>query len=234
LATSWNRTAAMTILKDVLRTASIAAVVLAGSCAPLMNDGSGLASDPAANHPIMVEPHFTSIKLSFAAPEAGLLPDEAEKLDAFVADYLSRGSGSISISAPKGQDSTVAISYFGTRLFEMGVPRSRILVGTHEGPDARVEIGFIAYQAKTDPCGDWSKNLADTAGNDTPANMGCAVQTNIAAQVADPRDLVEMRPTDPSDATRRAVVLDNYEKGKATASEKSKDQSGAVSDVGNK
>jgi pilus assembly protein CpaD len=221
----------MTTLKNVLRTASIAAVVLAGSCAAPMNDGDGLKSDPTANHPIMVEPHFTSIKLSFSAPEAGLLPDDTEKLDAFVADYLSRGSGSISVSAPAGQESTAAISYFGTRLFEMGVPRSRILVGTHEGADARVEIGFIAYQARTNPCGDWSKNLGDTAANDTPANMGCAVQTNIAAQVADPRDLIEMRPTDPSDATRRAVVLDNYEKGKVTASEKSKDQTGAIADV---
>lgn len=224
----------MTTLKSVLRTASIAAIVLAGSCAAPMNDGSGLSSDPAANHPIMVEPHFASIKLSFSAPQAGLLPDDAAKLDAFIADYLSRGSGSISVSAPSGQESTAAISYFGTRLFEMGVPRSRILVGTHEGPDARVEIGFIAYQARTNPCGDWSKNLGDTAGNTTPANMGCAVQTNIAAQVADPRDLIEMRPTDPSDATRRAVVLDNYEKGRVTASSKSKDQSGSVSDVGNK
>ncbi len=224
----------MTTLKNVLRTASLAAVVLAGSCAAPINDGDTLKSDPAANHPIMVEPHFTSIKLNFSAPEAGLLPDDTDKLNAFIADYLSRGSGSISISAPKGQDSTAAISYFGTRLFEMGVPRSRILVGTHEGADARVEIGFIAYAARTAPCGDWSENLGNTAGNTTPANMGCAVQTNIAAQIADPRDLIEMRPTDPSDATRRAVVLDNYEKGKVTASEKSKDQTGAVSDVGNK
>lgn len=222
----------MTTFKNALRTASVAAVLLAGSCAAPINDGNGLSSDPAANHPIMVEPHFTSIKLSFSASQAGLLPDDAEKLDAFVADYLSRGSGSISVSAPAGQESTAAISYFGTRLFEMGVPRSRILVGTHEGADARIEIGFIAYQARTNPCGDWSRNLADTAANQTPANLGCAIQTNIAAQVADPRDLIEMRPTDPSDATRRAVVLDNYEKGKITSSEKTADQSSVIAGVG--
>lgn len=219
------------ITKNVLRIASIAAVVLAGSCAAPMNDGDTISSDPATNHPIMVEPHFDSIKLSFSAPEAGLLPDEAAKLDAFVADYLSRGSGSISISAPKGQDSTEAIRYFGTRLFEMGVPRSKILVGTHDGPDQRVQIGFIAYSAHTAPCGDWSENLANTADNTTGKNFGCSVQANIAAQVADPRDLIEMRPTDPSDAARRGVVLDNYEQGKVTAADKTKDQSGAVSEV---
>ncbi len=221
----------MTRMKTVLRVASIGAVVLAGSCTAPINDGKGLMADPAVNNPIMVEPHFTSIKLSFSSAEAGLLPDDSDKLDAFVADFLSRGSGSISISAPQGPDSTAIVTYFGNRLYNMGVPRSKILVGTHDGPEARVEIGFIAYSASTRPCGDWSENAANTASNRTAANFGCAVQANIAAQVADPRDLIEMRPTDPADATRRTAVIDAYEKGKPTASEKTKDQSGAVSEV---
>lgn len=221
----------MTILKTVLRTASVAAVILAGSCAAPFNDGDGLMSDPAVNHPITVEPHFNAIKVSFSAPEAGLLPDDADKFDAFVADYLSRGSGSISISAPKGEDAKVVFKYFSDRLFNMGVPKARILVGTREDADSRVQLGFIAYKASTNPCGDWSENAADTAGNRTSANFGCSVQQNIAAQIADPRDLIEMRPSDSPDATRRAQVIDNYEKGKPTAAEKSKDQSGAVSNV---
>jgi pilus assembly protein CpaD len=221
----------MTTLKTVLRFAALAAVVLAGSCAAPGNDGDSLMNDPAVNHPIAVAPHFTTLKLSFSAPDAGLLPDDAARLDAFIADYLSRGSGSVSVSAPAGGDAQTALSYFGTRLFEMGVPRSRILVGTHDGSDPRVEIGFIAYSAHSEDCGDWSENLGDTASNLPSRNFGCAVQKNLAAQVADPRDLVEMRPSDPADATRRAVVLDKYEKGQVTASDKSKDQSGAVSEV---
>jgi len=221
----------MTVMKNVLRAASLVAVILAGSCAAPFNDGSGLMNDPAVNHPITVEPHFTSIKLSFSAPQAGLLPDDTARLDAFVADYLSRGSGSISVSAASGPEATAALEYFGQRLFSMGVQRSRILVGTHEG-DPRVEIGFIAYSAHTDECGDWSDNAADTADNRPTKNFGCANQKNVAAQIADPRDLVEMRPSDPADATRRAVVLDNYEKGKVTAADKSDAQSGAVSEIG--
>ena len=219
----------MTYMKEALRVAAIAAVLLAGSCASPHDDHA--MADPAVNHPIAVEPHFSSIKVSFSAPEAGLLPDDAARFEGFVADYLSRGSGSISVSAPLGADSAAALSYFGARLFALGVPRSRILVGTHEGNDPRIEIGYIAYEAKTDPCGDWSDNLAMTYDNRPAKNFGCAVQHNIAAQVADPRDLVEMRPTDPSDAARRATVIDNYEKGKTTAAEKNKDQSGAVSEV---
>jgi pilus assembly protein CpaD len=221
----------MTSIKDVLRIAAIAAVLLAGSCAGPTKQGDGFSSDGAVNHPILVAPHFNSIKLNFSAPEAGLLPDDAAKFEAFVADYLTRGSGSISVSAPQGADSAATLGYFGARLFNMGVQRSRILVGTREDSDSRVEIGFIAYTARTDPCGDWSEDMSTTYNNKTAKNYGCAVQQNIAAQVADPRDLIEMRPTDPSDAIRRAAVIDNYEKGKVTASDKSKDQSGAVSEV---
>lgn len=219
----------MTNCRDILRIAAIGAVLLAGSCASPHDDLS--MADPTANHPISVEPHFSSIKLSFSAPEAGLLPDDAARFDAFVADYLSRGSGSISVSAPQGPGSAAALSYFGARLFAMGVPRSRILVGTRDDADTRVEVGYIAYTAKTDPCGDWSDDTAKTYDNRTSRNFGCAVQHNIAAQVADPRDLIEMRPTDPADAARRGQVLDNYEKGKVTAAEKGREQSGAVSDV---
>ena len=221
----------MTTIKNVLRGAAVAAVLLAGSCAAPVNDGNAPMSDPALNHPIAVEPHFTTLKLSFSAPQAGLLPDDAARLDAFVADYLSRGSGSISISAPAGADAQTALGYFGTRLFNMGVPRSRILVGTHDGGDPRVEVGFIAYSARTDDCGDWSENLGDTAANLPAKNFGCAVQKNIAAQLADPRDLIEMRPADSADATRRAAVVDKYEKGQPTAAVKTSEQSGAVSDV---
>lgn len=219
------------VFKDGLRIASIAAVLLAGSCAAPMNSGSDFSNDPVVNHPIAVEPHFASLKVNFSAANEGLLPDDTGRFERFIADYMSRGSGSISISAPQGGDAGAAYRYFANRLFEMGVPRSRILVGTHEGADQRVEIGFIAYAAATGKCGDWSKNLGDTADNSPSPNFGCAVQQNIAAQVADPRDLTEMRDSDPSDAARRTVVLGNYEQGKITASEKSKDQSGAVSEV---
>jgi pilus assembly protein CpaD len=114
------------------------------------------------------------------------------------------------------------------------VPRARILVGTHEaaGGDALVEIGYVGYVAQSDPCGDWSKDLAETASNQSAPNFGCAVQHNIAAMVADPRDLVQPRPSTDADAVRRNTVLGNYEKGKVTAAEKTQDQSAKVSDVG--
>lgn len=219
-------------VKDLLRFASLAAVLLAGSCASPINGDDTMMADGAANHPIVVEPNYTSIKLPFSASDAGLMPDDATKLDAFVEEYLMHGNGAISISAPSGEAGNAAIRYFGERLSSMGVPPSRILVGHRNDADQRVEIGYLAYQAKADSCGDWSHNAGDTASNEPMPNFGCAVQHNIAAMVANPRDLVEPRPMDADDGTRRATVMGHYERGEPTGAVKGPDQSGAVADVG--
>jgi pilus assembly protein CpaD len=118
----------------------------------------------------------------------------------------------------------------------MGVPRSRILVGTRDvaGDDRRVEINFVGYSAHTEACGDWSTNLAETQANDTSPNFGCSVQQNIAAMVANPRDVLGPQDMGVSDATRRSDVMNKYEKGVLTQADKAKtdkgnEQSGAVS-----
>jgi pilus assembly protein CpaD len=223
---------------DGLRVAALAAVLLAGSCS---SDDNGFVSpDGAQNHPILVEPSNNSLKLPFSAPDAGLMPEDAARLEAFVDAYRKDGNGAISISAPSGPDSSAAIAYFGERLASMGVPRSSILVGTHDvaDGDTRVELDFIGFAAHADPCGDWSQDLSLTAANDTAPNFGCSVQHNIAAMVTDPRDLVEPRGMTAADANRRDTVVGKYEKGDITQADKRKvdkvnEQSGAESDTGN-
>lgn len=215
-----------------LHIASLLLVLLAGSCASPFSDGSPPFEDGARNHPIAVEPSYRSLKLSFSAMNAGLLPSDAEHFEDFVAHYLAHGNGAISISAPRNEDGRSAIAYFGERLEQMGVPKEHILVGEVDGSDNRVELGYMTYEARVEPCGNWSKNLASTEENDTAPDLGCSVQHNIAAMVADPRDLVEPHREDGSDAMRRATIMTHYEKGEPTAAQKSKDQSGQISQVG--
>jgi pilus assembly protein CpaD len=215
--------------KDILRLASLAAVLMAGSCASPYNDGTGLMNDGAANHPIVVEPTNKSVTVSFAGTDAGLSPQDDASVNGFVANYMARGNGAISLSVPRGPGSSATVTWFGEHLVEMGVPRSRILVGEHDGPG--VQLNYIEYAAHTDECGDWSQNAGDTASNLPMPNFGCAMQHNLAVQVADPRDLIAPRTMDQADAKRRAVVTDKYEKGNVTATDKTNEQSAAVADV---
>jgi len=225
----------MTKLQIVLRAAAAGCVLLAGSCAAPMNGGDSPSADPVVNHPIAVEPGMQSLRLSYSAADQGLMPDDAARLESFLADYRLHGNGSIVINAPQGQASHAAIGWFAERIAAFGVSRDRILVATREAPgDFRIELSFISYRASTAPCGDWSESLSETAGNLTPKNFGCSVQHNVAAMVADPRDLQGPRPLDGGDAARTATVIGNYEQGKPTPAEKPAGQSGAVSDVANK
>jgi len=218
--------------KDFLKVASLLAVLAAGSCAAPINDANvGLMDDPAVNHPIQVQPNFRSLRLAFSGNDAGLMPDDAQHFDEFVANYIQHGNGAISIAVPAGTDASAAITYFGERLASAGVPRDRILVGTRDSGDGKVELGYIAYDATTAACGDWSANYGDTASNRVSPNLGCATQHNLAAEIADPRDLVAPQPMGPGDAARRASVYSNYKDGKPTGATLTPDQSGAIADV---
>jgi pilus assembly protein CpaD len=219
---------AMTV-NHVLRAASLAAVLMAGSCAEPFNDGK-IVADPEVNHPITVEPSYATIKVPASR---NLSPDDAAHFTAFVEDYLAHGNGAISISAPAGPGASDAIAYFGEQLAALGVPRSRILVGTRDAADGdtRIEIGFVTYVAHTDACGNWSENTADTASNLPMLDFGCSVQNNVAVMVADPRDLMTTGQMGDVDTTRRSTVLGNFDKGQPTAATKTQDQSGTVSDV---
>ena len=226
--------------KIFFRGLSLAAVLMAGSCAvPVTNGASSIMEDGAANHPIMVEPSYQSIKLYYSpADPGGISPTDQGRFDSFIASYEQHGNGAIAVSAPAGVNSRAMIGFFAQRINDMGVPKNRIIVASHDTPDGdqRVEINYVSYEAHTDKCGDWSENLAFTADNLTPKNFGCSVQQNIAAQIADPRDLISPRPMDDSDAARRTTAIANYEAGKVVTSDKRKsdlanEQSGTSSDV---
>lgn len=220
-------------MSDAIRAAAIAAVLLAGSCAAPTNNGVGLTDDPDMNHPLVLDTAPKSIRLSFSAADAGLMPEDAARFDDFVAQYKANGNGAVSVTAPSGPTSQQTLSYFGERLAAAGIPRSRIMVGTRDDGDWRVELSYAGVVAHAANCDDWSSQQAsDTASNLPMANLGCAVQHNIAAQIENPRDIVEPRPLGPSDATRRSTVMGAYEKGTPSAATKNADQSVAVSDVG--
>jgi pilus assembly protein CpaD len=219
---------------DLLRFASLAAVLLAGSCAQPGDMHAPDSFQATENYPITVVPGTQNLRVSYAGPGVGLSGEDGAAFDAFVAQYLAHGNGAISVSVPRGAAEQSVITYFGERLFAMGVDRGRILVGTRDvaNGDGRVEVSFVQYKAETRPCGDWSANVAQDFDNAPMPNFGCAVQHNIAAMVSDPRDLVAPRPMGAADGLRRATVLGNYEKGQPTGAQQSAQQSGAVSDVG--
>ena len=223
-------------ISDTMRAATIAAVLFAGSCAAPFNDSPALTADPDVNHPIVVEPTAKSVRLSFSPADAALMPDDSARFNGFVAAYLaSGGDNTINVTVPEGPAAQQTITYIGERLASYGVPRSRIMVGYRKDGDPRVELNYVSYAAHTDQCGNWSQ-ASEMGANLPMADFGCSVQHNIAAQIDNPRDLLQPRDMDQSDAVRRDVVMGHYQKGEVTqATKKTVDapteQSGVSSDV---
>jgi pilus assembly protein CpaD len=208
---------------SILRIFVACAFAALGSCTATPDKNPGMMMpDGAVNHPISVEPSYRSLKLSWSPADGGLAPADAAKLNAFVADYRDHGNGAIAVSAPAIPAAEGAMQWFAGHINAMGIARDRILVAGHDAPDGdlRVEINYVSYEARTDKCGDWSEDLDFTLMNTTPKNFGCAVQQNIAAMVADPRDLMGPRPADDADAARRATVVGKYETGDITGANK--------------
>lgn len=94
-----------------------------------------------------------------------------------------------------------------------------------------VTVNIVNYRARTYACGQTWENLAATRNNTPYQNFGCAVSSNLAAQIADPRDLQTPSAATSVDMGRRSVVLDKYRKGEVTSSVKDDTANGAISNA---
>jgi pilus assembly protein CpaD len=203
------------------------------------NAASKLAKDPP---PITPTEQF-AITVS-SAPDQILLaphPDglsnaQADALTALVGRWRDAGADSITVLAPAGAQgqayhSTAAVEAL---LEERGVDPDQIKLGGYNAgqrPSAPIVVGFKSYKAQGPECGrDW-KSFTASKENQVNSNFGCATTANIAAMIANPADLLSPRPTDPSDAGRREVILGKYVQGTIMSSAKDPQANGAVSDA---
>ncbi len=98
----------------------------------------------------------------------------------------------LSVEAPSSNVNSIAVATeIANIMIEEGVQRDNVVYHEYRGgPQAPVRIKYDADGAWRRHCGDWSKDLADTSDNTSYPNLGCAVQYNLAAMIANPSTLV--------------------------------------------
>jgi pilus assembly protein CpaD len=82
-----------------------------------------------------------------------------------------------------------------------------------------VTVNLVFYRAHRLNCNQSWENLTATGANHAYQNFGCTLTANLAAQVADPRDLDHPAAATSSDAGRKSTVLDNYRQGRITSAQ---------------
>jgi pilus assembly protein CpaD len=225
MATSLNRFIIMTLTRTLL---VVAAFSLAALCL------AACASDPKANAPSRAAQAVNPLELyplkagaatdriALALHEGGLSPAQAQAIKALVARRAQAAGGVVTLSLPHGAADPKAAErmadFVQGLLNVQGAPTRRAAYDSDD-PKAPLLAAYDYEKTEIPACGkDWG-DLSKTADNRVYDNFGCAVTANMAAQIANPNDLVRPRAEDAPDAERRMTVLDRYRAGKITAAD---------------
>jgi len=177
-----------------------------------------VAYDYRDRHPVVLAEAPYSVDI-FPGGGERLDPDTILRIKEFVARYRKLGEGQIAVLAPRGpatQHGRRSLDEVRRALAAFGAGRS-IYVGSYPVTDpslaAPIRLTFNGIRAKVaGPCGEWPDDLASGASlegwqNKTFYNFGCASQSTLTAQIADPRDLADPRGETPQDVETRMRAI---------------------------
>lgn len=208
--------------------AAVFALTLLGGCANVHNVEVGAVPDDyRTRHPIVVTQAETAIDIPVSSSETKLTLSSRGRVEEFATRFRYDKVDSIRVLVPYGSTNERAAEMVSRDVVKVlqkhRIGRSQILIAPYSavgdtGPTP-VRLAYSTLVAQTGPCGRWPEDLGETTENKNYYNFGCASQQNIAAQIADPRDLLGPRGMDPSDAQRRTMVIDKYRNGERTAAE---------------
>lgn len=176
---------------------------------------------PTARYSLQTEPGLDRIAL--AVHETGLSSNQQSALGQLVDRFAQWGASHLVVEAPSGGDQSAAAAAWSVRsqLMSSGIPEERIRVVSYQAPHPRAPVlaGFETVTAVVPQCGKAWGSLTRTGDNLSSSNFGCAITANLAAQVANPRDLDQPRALSPANPGRRAVVFESYVGGQVTSAQ---------------
>ncbi len=203
--------------------AAVSVLTLAG-CSTLSN-GASDAKTVAEEHPIAVDTQVVTLTIPVENAAAGLSTTDRARVRAFADHYLRIGHGPVSVTAPTGSRGDAAARDAAadarTVLDATGVDPADVEFASYRSAEDKRELvlSFTRYVATPPACGDWSPTFKRDFKNLSSPNYGCATQSNLAAMIADPRDLSQPADGTPPDANARARMIGAYRRGEKTASE---------------
>lgn len=160
----------------------------------------------AVNVPVVTSADYV---FDAAAPGGALAPGEGDRLNGWL-QGLGLGYGDrVYVDggyAPAARSQVAAIAGRYGMLVSAGAP---VTAGTVQAGSVRV---VVARRRATVPgCPNWSQPSQPDWDNKTMSNYGCAINSNLAAMIADPEDLVHGREGAPVTDTRAAIrAVDLY------------------------
>lgn len=202
--------------------AAVAALGLgASACAPT-NEPLSAANNPSVysvHQPVVQRTDFV---LDLSSGGGNLSPQERQRLDAWLVSIGAGYGDSLYIDEPAGypnvavrDDIARVAADYGLALGE-GAP---VLNG--EVPPGTIRVIASRSTASVPSCPDWSEDGSDPASAElTSSNFGCAMNSNLAAMVAHPDDLIVGRDgTSAGSGTTATRAVGTYRRALPTGSQ---------------
>jgi pilus assembly protein CpaD len=174
--------------------------------------------DYRTSHPIVISEKEQVTDIPVGAADRGMTRSQREQLQGFLSSYDRSAASVVQILLPQGSANEAAARRAAAGLAEVarsaGVPRGRITILSYHvnAPDSQppVRVSYSKVVASAGACGRWPDDLMKNSENKHYADFGCSYQRNLAAQVANPNDLIGPRKQGDIDATNRNDVINVY------------------------
>jgi pilus assembly protein CpaD len=202
----------------VVLLAAIAAALLTGCARRDSVTVGSVPDDYRTNHPIIVAEQEEKIDLPVGVGDNAMSPIQRTALDGYMAYYEQSAGAPVTILYPAGSANAVAASLVAAdiarHIHSRGVAGGRVVSMPYEAgaPEASppIRVSYRRMKASTGQCGRWPEDISNTVDNKHYANFGCAYQNNLAAQMANPADLLGPRAPGDIDAENRGDALTDY------------------------
>jgi pilus assembly protein CpaD len=207
--------------------AALAATLMVAGCSAWRPsdalDTGSIPFDYRERHPIVLRDAPRTLDVFASGNSARLDRRQQADVEAFAKSYAASGHGPLVAYVPAGQHGSHGMHAVNAALAAGGVGGRPVRVVSYTpdipGTAAPIRLSFSRLQAQVDSkCDVRIEDAAQVKGgasfeNRNHANFGCAYQTNLAAQVAEPIDLVRPRQEDPIDAEKRKQGIDKLRTG---------------------
>jgi pilus assembly protein CpaD len=187
-------------MKNITKMTCLALVTVLGACS-----GTGYSNRSLESvHQPLVRNAIYAFDVSTDGGE--LPPSEQARLQGWFDAMQVRYGDRISIEDPSRYGNSAATRTINDMVGRKGLLiTDAIPVTAGSVAPGMIRVVVTRASASVPGCPDWSSRYATNVNNSTSANYGCATNSNIAAMVADPNDLIKgasESSNDPSAATK--------------------------------
>ena len=194
-------------------------VATLGACqttAPTDRPLKGMAS---VNVPVVTRADYA---LDLSAPDGTLSSSEAARLDGWFRSMDLGYGDTVYVDGSAGyaaRDDVARIAGQYGMLVSLGAP-----ITAGPVPQGMVRVVVARTKASVPGCPNWSKASTPNFDNASMSNFGCGVNSNIAAMIANPQDLIHGREgSGVGDTVTASKAVDSYRKAVPTGQNGLKD-----------